>query len=169
MGKIKNVLWVCFGNTARSPAAWGISQLLKNSEFQEELKDVNFDSAGFVNVFKQPQEDTKKYLESKGMDISNFRGKAMDSKLLEKQDLILAMETRHIKRLKKKFKNVKNIDSKAFLLLEFAGKKENLDIDDPINIAPEEYKIILEEVEWGVRRALEKIIQINKRDDWNIE
>ena len=75
------------------------------------------------------------------------------------------MESRHIKRLKRKFKEVKNLDSKAHLLLEFAGKTENLDIDDPINIEAEKFKKILEKVEWGVKNAIKRIIKINQGDE----
>ena len=55
MKTIKNVLWVCFGNTSRSPLALGLSYWLQNTKYKEELKDINFDSAGFVNFFKNAQ------------------------------------------------------------------------------------------------------------------
>ncbi|MEJ2278185.1 MAG: hypothetical protein P8Y70_10630 [Candidatus Lokiarchaeota archaeon] len=38
--KIRNVLFMCFGNTARSPAAEKIAQWLKETSYPEELKEV---------------------------------------------------------------------------------------------------------------------------------
>jgi protein-tyrosine-phosphatase len=164
MKPIKNVLWVCFGNTSRSPLALGLSFWLKNTKYKEELKEVNFDSAGFINVFKTAQPETIAYLKTKNVDFSNFRGKIMNEELLEKQDLILVMEMYHLKRLLKKFKQVKDIDKKSFLLLDFAGEKGDQDIPDPMNFGSEVYNNVIQLVEKGVIKSIEKIILINKKD-----
>jgi len=163
MVKIKNVLWVCFGNSSRSPLAHGLSSWLKDFKYKEELRDINFDSAGFVNVFKKAQPETITYLKTKGIDFSDFHGKIMDKELLEKQDLVIVMETMHLKRLKRKFKNVKDIDKKSFLLLEFAGETEDLDIQDPVNFGQEVYQKVIDSVESGVIKSIEKIIQLNNQ------
>ena len=163
MKTIKNVLWVCFGNTSRSPLAHGLSYWLQNTKYKEELKDINFDSAGFVNFFKNAQPETIEYLKTKNIDFSNFHGKIMDDKLLDEQDLILVMETFHLKRLRRKFKHVKDIDKKSFLLLEFAGESGELDILDPVNFGPEVYNRAIQLVEKGVIKSIEKIIELNKK------
>ncbi|MFW9951043.1 MAG: hypothetical protein ACFFKA_13075 [Candidatus Thorarchaeota archaeon] len=159
---INNVLWICFGNTSRSPLALGLSLWLKDSIHKEALKDINFDSAGFINVFKTAQPETIDYLKTKGIDLNEFRGKIMSKELLEKQDLILVMESYHLKRLFRKFKDVPDIKSKSFILLEFAGEKDNLDISDPVNFGPEVYNEVIKLVEKGVIKSIEKIIKINK-------
>jgi len=167
MEKISNVLWVCFGNTARSPLAHGLSIWLKNTKYEEDLKNVNFDSAGFINFFKTAQQETVEYLKTKDIDFSEFRGKIMDADLLEKQDLILVMETMHLKRLRRKFKQVKDIETKSFRLLEFAGETGDLDIGDPVNFSPEVYQKVIQEVEKGVIKSIEKIIRINNQEiEW---
>ena len=164
MEKIKNVLWVCFGNTARSPLAHGLSLWLKNTKYEDNLKNINFDSAGFINVFKTAQPETVEYLKTKSIDFSDFKGKIMDADLLEKQDLILVMEMMHLKRLRRKFKQVKDIEKKSFRLLEFAGETGDLDIGDPVNFSPEVYQKVIEDVETGVIKSIEKIIRINNRE-----
>lgn len=163
MKTIKNVLWVCFGNTSRSPLAHGLSYWLQNTKFKEELENLNFDSAGFVNVFKTAQPETIEYLKTKGIDFTDFHGKIMDDKLLDEQDLILVMEKYHLKRLRRKFKHVKDIDKKSFLLLEFAGETGELDIPDPVNFGPEVYNRTIQRVEKGVIKSIEKIIELNKK------
>ncbi|MFO7796814.1 MAG: hypothetical protein ACQERB_09145 [Promethearchaeati archaeon] len=160
--KIRNVLFICFGNTARSPAAEGIAKALKRDKYSDELKDVNFDSAGFFNVYKTAQAETIRYLkENWNIDFSDFKGKIMDEELLEKQDLILAMQSRHLKRLRRKFKHVDNLMNKAHLLLEYAEENGEYDIEDPVNLDPGEYEKIIKTVERGVIKSIEKIIQIN--------
>ena len=78
------------------------------------------------------------------------------------------METMHLKRLRRKFKQVKDIDKKSFRLLEFAGETGELDISDPVNFSPEVYQKIIEDVEKGVIKSIEKIIKINNREiEWN--
>ena len=163
MKTIKNVLWVCFGNTSRSPLAHGLSYWLQNSQYKEELKDINFDSAGFINFFKTAQPETLSYLKTKDIDFSDFHGKIMDDKLLDEQDLILVMEIYHLKRLRRKFKHVKDIDKKSFLLLEFAGESGELDIPDPVNFGPEVYTRTIKLVEKGVIKSIEKIIELNNK------
>ncbi len=159
---IENVLWVCFGNTSRSPLALGLSLWLKNTKYKEELNSINFDSAGFVNVFKTAQPETIEYLKTKNIDFSNFRGKIMDKELLEKQDLILVMESYHLKRLIRKFRNIKDLESKSYVLLDFAGENGNLDINDPVNFGSEVYNEVIQSVERGVIKSIEKIIRINR-------
>jgi len=163
MKTIKNVLWVCFGNTSRSPLAHGLSYWLQNTKFKEELENLNFDSAGFVNVFKTAQPETIEYLKTKGIDFTDFHGKIMDDKLLDEQDLILVMEKYHLKRLRRKFKHVQDIDKKSFLLLEFAGETGELDIPDPVNFGPEVYNRTIQRVEKGVIKSIEKIIELNNK------
>ncbi|MGQ4873333.1 MAG: hypothetical protein ACP6IY_04585 [Promethearchaeia archaeon] len=163
MQKIKNVLFVCFGNSARSPLAHGIAQWLKREKYKEELKDVNFYSAGFVNVFNRAQDETIEYLKKKGIDFSDFKGTIMDDDLLIKQDLILVMETRHLKRLNRKFKHLPQIIDKAYLLLKYAEINGDHEIEDPVNKSDEEYYKIAQIIEKGVIKAIEKIIKINNQ------
>ena len=163
MRKIKNVLFLCSGNTARSPAAEYIAKWLKATKYKEELKDVNIDSAGLYSYYKTPREFTAKYLESKNIDFSDFTGKQINLDLVNRQDIILGFEERwHIKKLKRRFKNLEDLGEKTHLLLEFAGETENLEIPDPINFTEDEYNKLLERIKYGVIKSIEKIIEINK-------
>ncbi len=166
MIKIKNVLFLCSGNTCRSPFAEYMAKWYNNTKFKEELKDVNFDSAGLYSYYKYPQEGTVNYLKSKGIDLSDFKAKKVDSDLIESQDLILGFENKwHVRKLKRRFKSMEDLDKKIFLLLEFAGETENLEIIDPINLDPKECNEILNRIENGVEKVIEKIIKINKNSE----
>ncbi|MBY9012127.1 MAG: hypothetical protein KGD70_07125 [Candidatus Lokiarchaeota archaeon] len=163
MSKIKNVLFLCSGNSCRSVFAEYYAKWLKNTSYKEELRDVNFDSAGIRHYFETPREGTVKYLASKGISVDGFVAKDMTEELLNKQDLILGFEARyHVRKLKRKFKHIENLDKKVYMLLEFAGQEDNWEIEDPIHLPTEEYNKILHVIEAGVIKSIERIIKINK-------
>ncbi|MFX0041991.1 MAG: hypothetical protein ACFE8L_03675 [Candidatus Hodarchaeota archaeon] len=164
MSKITRVLFLCSGNTARSPAAEYLAKWYKNNKYKEELYDVEFDSAGLYSYYKTPQKGTANYLESKGINFSDFEGKQVTEELIKKNDLILGFEERwHISKLKKRFKNLKDLDNKIFLLLDFAGEKDNLEIKDPFYYEETEYNKALKRIEDGLIKVLKRIIEINKK------
>ncbi|MFX1313304.1 MAG: hypothetical protein ACFFHD_11920 [Promethearchaeota archaeon] len=166
MTKIKRVLFYCAGNTCRSPFAEAYANWLKNTKYKEELKDVEFDSVGIYHYYKTAQPKTINYLKSKGIDIGDFKTKKINSELLKKHDLILGFEQKHhLNKLKRKFKDYKDLDKKLHLLLVFAGEKENLEIQDPFYLPQDEYNMVLKQVEKGVEKTLKKIIEINKSSE----
>ena len=163
MQKIHSVLYICAGNTCRSPFAEAFSKWLKQTEYQDDLKDVEFDSAGIYHYYKTAHSGTVNYLKSKGIDISGFLTKKIDSSLLNNQDLILGFEWKHhITKIRRKFKDVKGLNDKTFLLLEYAGETENLEIVDPFDFDEKEYNEIMRRIEQGVIKVIRKIIKLNK-------
>lgn len=157
MSKIKNVLFVCLGNTARSPAAEYLAR------YYTKKLDVNLevDSCGFFNAFSYMQPESRKYLDSKGIKHSDFIPKVINRKLLEKQDLILTMESTHSLDIKRDFNNIRDIEKKTFTLREFNGETQNIDIIDPYYTSDETYRKIMKIIDNQVKQALKKIIQIN--------
>jgi len=163
MSKIKNILYLCSGNVCRSVFAEYYAKCLKSTSYKEKLRDVNFDSAGIRHYFESPHESTVRYLSSKGISVDGFFPKDITEELIDKQDLILAFEEKyHIRKLKRKFKNIKALESKLFLLLKFAGETENLEIEDPFYLEENEYNKILKRIEDGIIKSIDKIIEINK-------
>jgi protein-tyrosine phosphatase len=166
MSKINKVLFYCAGNTCRSPFAEAYANWLKKTKYKEELKSIEFDSAGIYHYYETAQPGTINYLNSKGIEISDFKTKRIDSTLLKKQDLILGFEQKHhINKIKRKFKNLRDLDKKVFLLLDYAGEKENLEIKDPFDLPQKEYNKILERIEKGVLKIVQKIIEHNKLEE----
>lgn len=161
MNKIKNVLFVCMGNTARSPAAEYLAKGLKK-RYKDELEDIIFDSAGFFNAFSYMQPESYDYLKSKGINSSDFIPKIINKNLLEKQDLILTMEYSHSRDIKNNYPNVKDIDKKTFTLKEFAGETRDLDIIDPYYTSRSVYGKVLKIIDDFVNKAVNRIIEINK-------
>ncbi|MFX0041992.1 MAG: low molecular weight protein arginine phosphatase [Candidatus Hodarchaeota archaeon] len=161
MNKIKKVLFVCMGNTARSPAAEYLAKGLKK-QYKKELEEVYFTSAGFFNAFNYAQPETTNYLKSKGIDSSDFIPQIINKNLLENQDLILTMEYSHSRDIKNNYPNIKDIDAKVFTLKEFAGETRDIDIIDPYYTSRSVYYKVLNIIDDYVNKVVNKIIEINK-------
>lgn len=158
MNKIKRVLFVCLGNTARSPAA----EYLARYHAKKLDADLKFDSCGFFNAFSYMQPESRKYLDSKGIKHSDFIPQIINRNLLEKQDLILTMESTHSNEIKKNFNNIRDIKKKTFTLKEFNGETHKIDIIDPYYTSDDTYRKVLRIIDENVEKAVRKIIQINE-------
>lgn len=158
MNKIRRVLFVCLGNTARSPAAEYLARY-----YAEKLDaDLEFDSCGFFNAFNYIQPESQKYLNEKGIKHSDFIPKIINRRLLEKQDLVLTMENKHSKDIKNTFINVREIKKHTFTLKEFNGESHDIDIIDPYYTSNKTYRKVLTIIDVQVEKAVRKIIKINE-------
>ncbi len=163
MPKIQRVLFICYANTCRSPAAEYFAKGLKEDIFSDELKGVYFDSAGWHDAFDDAQPETKNYVQAKSINMADFKPKLINRDLIEKQDLIIGMERYQLTKVKKKFKDIKdNLKDKLFTLKQFNGaEKTDLNIPDPYKTGLENYNRILSIVEQQVELLVKKIIEIN--------
>ena len=157
MSKITNILIVCLGNTARSPAAEYLARYYCNKKGL----NLSFESAGFMNAFSYMQPESRKYLDEKGINHSDFRPQIINRKLLEKQDLIITMENSHALEIKKNYPEIIDIDKKTFTLREFNGDLEELDIIDPYYTSANTYNKVLKIIDENIEKMIDKIIQIN--------
>ena len=65
MSNIKHILFYCAGNTCRSPFAEFFAKWLKDTKYKEELREVEFDSAGIYHYYESAQPGTVNYLKTK--------------------------------------------------------------------------------------------------------
>lgn len=158
---IRRILFICYANTCRTPAA---EKLAKHYAKKYDLKGVKFDSAGWHIAFDHAQSETIDYITSKGIEMSDFKPKPITQALIEKQDLIIGMERYQLTKIRNKFKVLKeNLKGKLYTLKEFNGaNKQELNIPDPYKTEKVRYFEILEIVEENVEMLVKKVKQINQ-------
>ena len=164
--KISNVLFICYANTCRSPAAEYFAKGLKQTKYKKELEHVNFDSAGLHDAFDTAQPETFNYVNGKGIDMSDFCSKIITEDLLRKSDLIIGMERFHLTKLRSTYKDLKReLEGKLFTLKQFNGAgKKDLNIPDPYKTGTENYNRILAIVDKNINELIRRIIILNNSE-----
>jgi protein-tyrosine phosphatase len=86
------ILFVCMGNTCRSPAAEAVFS--KKLAQREILHKFKIDSAGTHNLHPgaPPDERTQAYALKRGYDLSNLRARPVVDRDFEEFDLLLTMD-----------------------------------------------------------------------------
>ena len=147
---LKRVLFVCTGNTCRSPMAKTIlEQMLKGRGLESE---ISVDSAGLGAYSHSPvtpeaKEAIKQLYDGKDL-LANHISKSVNEISFEDFHLILTMAEDHKHRLPK---------DKTYTLKEYAGLKG--DISDPIGQGSEVYRECRDEIKNCLDRALPRIIK----------
>jgi protein-tyrosine-phosphatase len=128
------VLFVCSGNTCRSPlAAAAFRRLLDESG----RNDIEVASAG-TGAYEGSPASEGAYLVAieAGLDLSSHRARLLDRDMVAEADLILAMSKGHLSRVERL-----GGAGKAHLLSEYAGYSgDELDIRDPYGGDVEGYR-----------------------------
>ena len=137
-----NVLFVCTGNTCRSPMA---AALFNKIAVERDL-DVRIESAGlFANDGAPASNGAIIAMKKYGIDLLGHHSQSINTELIEKSDLILTMTAAHKAVLEP------SAQGKTFTLCEYAGI--NGTIDDPYGGDVAEY----EECAEKLNKALEKV------------
>lgn len=148
-----NILFVCTGNTCRSPMA----AALMNKLAEERGLDVRIESAGlFAGVGESASDNAIKALADMGTDLTYHRSQPVTAELLKKCDLILTMTEPQKRALEETAKG------RVFTLAEYAGKDGG--ISDPYGSDLETYKKCAEEIYGLLERAADKLPKV-KSDD----
>jgi protein-tyrosine-phosphatase len=164
-GKLK-VLFVCTGNTCRSPMAEGI---LKKMLEDKGVGNLEVSSAGTHGLSNAPASlFAMQVAGERGADLSKHRSRRLTPEMIEEADLVLAMSPDHydyIKRIEGTAGH-KTLLLKAFPQVEPASNKGPeggvLSIEDPIGGSPEDYERSFREIEKEIKRIFPKILDLAK-------
>ncbi len=146
---IKSVLFVCSGNTCRSPMAEG----LFNYYAKERGMSVSAKSAGlFVFPGSKVSENSVKALAELDIDISGHEPTQLDLDLIGGADLILAMSGSHKSAI---CAAAPEADGKTFTLKEYSGGVG--EIYDPFGGGIEIYKSCMIEIKDCVKKVIARL------------
>lgn len=150
---MKRILFVCTGNTCRSPLA---GALLKEKRPDFEVKTAGVNALSGMNA----SEGTIQVLADKGIKL-NHVSSPVTNEIVNWADMVLTLTESHKKELIKQFPNF--VD-KIYTLKEaaFKGEAENSEqtsfsISDPFGGSKEIYQKTANEIEAAIDHLLEKL------------
>jgi protein-tyrosine-phosphatase len=153
------VLFVCTGNTCRSPmAAAGLRALLKSRE----IDGIEALSAGTAAAPGWPATQyAAEAVKTWQGDLSGHLSRPLTSDLIDEVDLILVMTPSHLRDV---FSMVPESKEKTYLLKKFPEPGDDGDgVEDPIGGSLDQYNQTFLEIGEELGRILPEIIELAER------
>ena len=136
MSSKKSVLFICTGNTCRSPMAEGLFR-----QAVEKRGDFEVRSAGVAAYpGDRPNPETIKLLGSRGISLDGFGSQPVSQELVEQATHVFAMTSGHLEALENLFPDYAD---KFYLTCEFVdlpGRGVASDVPDPIGMGRKAYE-----------------------------
>ena len=148
-----NVLFVCTGNTCRSPLA----ALALRRELGGEANDVRIQSAGTAATAGQPASmGSQRVAEAEGLDLAQHRSRPVTREMLAAADLVLVMSPSH----RAAVRALGASDDKVHVISEWPEPGEpGLPVFDPFGASSEAYEECWRRLQAHARRIAPRVRQ----------
>lgn len=153
--QISSVLFVCTGNSCRSPMA---ESLLKKIKPHWKIASAGTHAYEGIPASTQAVEAMKEI----SSHIKNHRSQALTSSLLKSYDTIVCMQSSHMNFIQESFSH--QFDSKLFLINQFSSCSSPDGIPDPIALSLNEYKDCLNKIIFFINEMIKSPL-FQKRTD----
>ncbi|MFH1143453.1 MAG: low molecular weight protein arginine phosphatase [Candidatus Eisenbacteria bacterium] len=155
------VLFVCTGNTCRSPMAAGILRRLAGAAAPPDLAGSDVASAGtMASAGHTATPEARAVSEEMGIDIGSHRARQVDAGMIAESDLVLVMEKRHRLSL---LALAPQAAPRIHLLGEFALGEEDLEVPDPIGQGMASYRETRDLLRTLLDRVWERLVDRTRR------
>jgi protein-tyrosine-phosphatase len=152
---MSSVLFVCTGNSCRSPMA---EVIFRAHLQQQNLLDATWrvESAGtWASDGAPAAQNAVELMARRGLDLSKHRSRTVTAAMLAQFQLILVMETNHKEALLIEFPTLKD---RIFMLSEMVGRK--ISVADPVTKDISVYQLCAKEMEAYIVQGWKKILEL---------
>jgi protein-tyrosine-phosphatase len=157
-----SILFVCTGNTCRSPMAEGIA---KKIAAEHNVDNFQIGSAGTSAINGLPATDyaiaAAKHWD---VDISEHHSRALNKKLVKASDIILAMGSEHVEAV---LALDRSAAQRVYMLKGFPKPYNAMQerIEDPIGGSLEQYNQTFLEMDEVIRKNFPHIIELSQKNE----
>lgn len=146
------VVFVCTGNTCRSPTAEAIARSVAS---RRHLTDIVFESAGTSAWDGAPASDGALLVGlERALDLNAHRARQLTREIVSGADLLLAMGPHHLERIE-----ALGGVGKAYLLTTYASHgQEARPISDPFGGDLDVYRAMIDELTREMERVFDRLV-----------